>query len=734
MTDYSSIDLGQLKLPQLKSLCVQARKDGRLAKDTKCTGTKVALTELLESIAGKQQASTDKATAPSTQGQKGKTKVANKDTKHTTASSGGRPKSTSKGAVKTTPVKSSMTIPADDGERIVRPVPLRIPLPYPSSRSPSPSPRAITKEAEVQVAPIDRKHKRRHSPTDPMEAVLTSIATYLSYDKMLALLAARPDNTTLVRGLYDPNSSFWRRRVGAITGKRSLVLRTPEETKGDVEASVRPTSAKKDTRWSPRLQHHTLVPRGGNIVMGCKGQVYSTDITNVRQAIILDPRPAPLYDPQRGKGETQLVVLDNEGKVYVTDLPISSDAGKCSGYEDGPLHTIKMQRIDRPFFRRYMEGVPIFDHKIRTMVALDHIIVYLDYEGKLWISTKNVGSMLSLSIVELPLPRIMEDDGQVRFIRKVSARPVVEGGPPDLGVGEPMVHYKSLLLITMSSRGTDYLVDFTTSGAGKSIVVYPSIISIPEEAYVVTSAACLSLLGEEVKVPKPLPRRRLRLKKDDEVSGVVEGKAATSNDTAGKRYAPSGVTKSIGSALPLRDGGTIYPTAPVLLVGTSYIPTRSERAIFYHREDDYGYAVSIARPIMCAQPADVVTDYAGLAPTSKSIEVAAAVMVANSRTAAYEPAYVTLLPHWTMGDLGSEYWSRRVARGEVALPVGVSTPPVNSLSLDDSHLLLVEEDGKLVVVGDKKQVGGLIKGNEGLLYMGITGGADGLWCGYVVEV
>lgn len=106
--------------------------------------------------------------------------------------------------------------------------------------------------------------------------VITILAEHVDHDTMLALLAARPDNVSLVRALYSPNSMFWHRRIGAHTGKGCLVTDT------GVPAAV---------KWTLRDQHNTIIPRCGYLALqGWESTAYlfgsssipTTAITNVR--------------------------------------------------------------------------------------------------------------------------------------------------------------------------------------------------------------------------------------------------------------------------------------------------------------------------------------------------------------------------------------------------------------------------------------------------------------------
>lgn len=319
--------------------------------------------------------------------------------------------------------------------------------------------------------------------------VITLIASHMvSYSSVLAVLAANPRNTDLVRGLYRPRSPFWTKRLGNLTGKGPLT--GPD---GVTIATAAP--------WTPRDQHNALLPRGGFLINSLRRYKQNPDLvlapTNirVRQAFNMSPSRSNVT----GTFMTVIVLALGEDGVlrYVIaleDIRYASDVGSRIEHARDILE--RGQWIPSRFVAdngSRMGEVLTIAPRINLIVRVGHDVVALDADGRLWVWH---GQWLTTrdeipSFVELVLPSsIVGREDRVRHIATAPAYLAIQG---DLTEYEYTWH-DTMLIITMED-GRDYIIDL-------GIMVLDSVLAVTRRTLIhpVPGVAYVAL---NIWVPSP---------------------------------------------------------------------------------------------------------------------------------------------------------------------------------------------------------------------------------------
>lgn len=417
--DLATVSLSDLKLPQLRTLCVQARKDGHLEPTVKCNGTRAHLLALLTEAQDNLTHQEDEL--------------------------------------------------SDDEE-------------YDSS---SHGVHDVT-NMEEDILPSTRYDGILSSI--PHE-ILTIIATYIiDYGKVLALLAAYPANTDLVRALYSPYSPFWSNRLGALTGKGALV------TMDGITTST-------DAPWTPRDQHHAILPRGGFLTSSVRYVEKMASHTldpvptkrRVRQAIDISNSRVNV----RYSAAITLIALGDDDVLRYMDMNINpmydyrvSDDVRYLNV----LSAVENGVWEQPYFYPAPSGtndgtVPLpIAPRIARMVRVGYSIIALDVEGRLWLfyrRSEDVHAILGtyIAFVELTLPpEVVEEEG-VTIVRHIVSVPVYTAIQKEI-TDRMAMRCNSALVVTVAS-GRDYIVDI--AGADKLISPHKdrqvSFYSVPDDTY-----------------------------------------------------------------------------------------------------------------------------------------------------------------------------------------------------------------------------------------------------------
>lgn len=307
--------------------------------------------------------------------------------------------------------------------------------------------------------------------------VLNVIAQHADWSTTLTLLAARPGNHSLVRGLYEGNSSFWEGRLGAQTGFGPLLRENPET--GHVS---RARDTAETGGWSAKDQHDAVIQR-----VGCALVAPSEDddkstldedligslLTNLRVRYLVDHsmndkderkvRLIALWEDGTIRTLTRAIPRGVKNDVYVRDTVENRGLWDLAWVRDPETgHPAVLTHINASAgpCRRRIDYPPkagafnIVPPPIKAMVPVGFSsgFVCLDAVGGLWLTVEYESQLLLASIAADPrigpIRHIAPIDNVAAFVK---GEPFIhDGGAAIMAVNEEGVEYVGILMNNMA--------------------------------------------------------------------------------------------------------------------------------------------------------------------------------------------------------------------------------------------------------------------------------------------
>lgn len=302
--------------------------------------------------------------------------------------------------------------------------------------------------------------------------ILYTIATHTPYNTALTLLAARPNNGTLLRALYNPQSDFWHRRLGSYSGRGCLA---------DATTGL-PT---QKALWTYKMQHDALVPREGHLILSDLPHSYADSASGEDRGIFTNVRVRRVIccsSAEIGRKSK----LDQYGNVMpniVLRYIIITECGELR-------YLVHKMNIDpdtdwkaetrsaaetpdkwlTPQFYLAGRSRPQVEPKMKVMVECDHDVVCLDHEGCLWLVPEanllDPEAGRSVQAIELTLPSSLISTGPVLSITQITHTDMAYA----TGGGHNLDHAILLTLSTSSQECILFLHDMSLGERYDAIV------------------------------------------------------------------------------------------------------------------------------------------------------------------------------------------------------------------------------------------------------------------------
>lgn len=368
-----------------------------------------------------------------------------------------------------------------------------------------------------------------HTGISIPDDLLNILALHVDHSVLLAFLAARPHNSSLIRSLYNHRSPFWNDRLGAQTGRGCMVDRVtglPHLETQSTDALHTGSDQGGLNIWTPRVQCNALVPRsgylitsssvGGNIVTNIrvKGVVEKTDEEGGQFAYWPNTdRMSRLYGDLAMSVEfymrTEVVALWEDGIVrqFSQAVPMRTVAayrGSRSRHDkpeydkEWILQAMKKRLEDVGEWAvvtrfQYNEGADnqASPPRMRQMVPIgwqtqvrgDVVIAYLlDYDGRLWFLSQSGAKHSQVGPIKMGLIALGQDVGPIQSIVPVTAPTDTTIYPSSLYTNQA---YKRMV-VASTTDGREYIVVIPN---GRTIetehipyILSPIVVPIPAMA------------------------------------------------------------------------------------------------------------------------------------------------------------------------------------------------------------------------------------------------------------
>lgn len=503
--------------------------------------------------------------------------------------------------------------------------------------------------------------------------VMMLLAQYVEYGTMLSLLAANP-TPQFVRGLYNHDSDFWHRRLGAQTGRGCLVA---ADGSGEVAT---------DVPWTRKAQHDALTTRCGRLFLSTHGggddeTTYLNDslllATNRRVKAVASAGSPNVYEDDDST-ELAVVALWEDGTVRslytrIRSVVFNSDINTL--IEDDEKWEIVMGATSVPrtpfsYEENSTSPLPL----MRTMTVINDMfdgqyILALDYEGILWYTP--LPSHISKIDKHCTMSRVSSPTGvpgRILHVGKALGR-----SGRRLGSRAALVH--TIPIIT-TEDGTQYMLRFHEMAIDLSTVGHRPTeqVNAYVPVYIPVDASVEAIVGS-------YPRCMI-----------------------GEPNAPSTID------------AVVYPAAQYMATNIRFDDI-SLAALQSPEDNDIQYSVVDGRLVAIVDP-QIGTDIAGPAPTHCSptkgelSTLESALGIPQDDYSAMAHTYQTpLLPKWMLG--ASPYTSedaRYMQRVAVALDRLNHTPYLAANSTDYSDasnniVYILRPDGSIDIVAYVRTIG-----------------------------